>query len=184
MGRVVAMCLMLLSPNFISVVYSEPPDRPDRDSRYNPQEEPQNPEQPRVIQSTSALDLSAGVSPAITTIHMPSKGGNSRDISTSDPECGVKSSNAKCADVCVSGIPIGSSITAVNAYAREINGNWVRAWRHPSGFYDVLPYSRFYPGQTTTTAQEKIKVCWQYRNWSHNLAREARLEVVYTPPRP
>jgi hypothetical protein len=184
MIRVVAMCLVLLSLTLTSAAYSEPPEHPHLDARPNPQEEPQNPEQPRVLQSTSALELSAGTSPAVTTIYMPPKGGNSRDISTSDPECGAKASNAKCGDVCVSGIPIGSAITAVSAYAREINGNWVRAWRHPSGFYDVLPYSRFYPGQTTTTAQEKIKVCWQYRNWSHNLAREARLEVVYTPPRP
>lgn len=155
-----------------------PPER-QRDER--PSKHSDDP--PRVTDSSAEVQTMSGVGPAFTTMYVPGTGCDYRSISSSDPGCGSGCSDARCATVCVSGIPVGSTINAVNAYARETNGAWVKAWKHNAGFYDVLEYSRWYPGPTSTTAQNKMQVCWTYRNWSHNRGREAKLEVVFTPPK-
>lgn len=155
-----------------------PPERQREDRPSTQRDDP-----PRVIDSSSEVRTMSGVGPAFTTMSVPSTGCSSRSITSSDPGCGTSCSDARCATVCVSGIPVGSTITAINAYARESNGGWRKAWKHSAGFYDVLEYSRWYPGPTSTTEQNKMKVCWTYRNWSHNLGREAKLEVVFTPPK-
>lgn len=142
-----------------------PPERGDRDRpRTNPD--------PGRVTMESAFSGNMGV----TEVFAPHLGHSAHGT---DPGC----NDAKCIDACVSGIPVGSVITAVKAYAKGSPGEpWRLAWPHPAGFYDVLPYTRWYPGPTTTNAATKTKVCWQLRNWDWTGDRWGRLEVYFNPP--
>lgn len=102
-----------------------------------------------------------------------------------DPGC----EDGTCREVCVSGLPVGSSIVAVEAYAKEQgSGSWAGCWPHSGGgnFLDcgIQGWFRFL-GRThsTNTSSSGLRVCWTAINWSHDRNREARIVVKYNPPR-